>query len=315
MAMAIEALVSAASLSFNFDFGLDWGYAFNVLSEFAEDPSGVIEDIAAIIIERLSPISDLEIDMTYFDEGQSALLTVNAVFSFLKPAAIYLLRFWIFYSWLVGSSDTVQLVQFGECVPSKESIDREIRKASIMEKLRKLHNSHKTKPSAASKKTLEEFLVGEGTLVKDTPEWNEAYNLVGLQRTETAASAGGATEVDEGQSIMESLMSALRSTRAMLRKQPALLWLLVASTVGGAGWMVLHIDHHLEEQPRPQWLDECGLEPHLTCLFFDARCLEREGGEALQHTKEYVARPSLAHKLAPSNIAHSPSPVSIRVGT
>ena len=59
-----------------------------MISEFLDDPEGAIEDVVGVIIERLSPLADLDIDMTYFEEGASALLTVNAVFSVLKPTAI-----------------------------------------------------------------------------------------------------------------------------------------------------------------------------------------------------------------------------------
>jgi hypothetical protein len=60
-------------------------------------------------------------------------------------------------------------------------------------------------------------------------------------------------------------------------------------TIGTAGfaWGILAIDEHFADAP-PSWVERCGLEPHVSCLFFEPECLEAIPGSK-KMVSEYMS--------------------------
>ena len=106
------------------------------LVDFFSDPMGML---VAVLEHLFDMLSYLDVDLTKLLDGACALLRLNSVLTFLKPAASVLLKGWFLFSNFIDVEvlaklfpgkfgkkvmDAVefQLIFFGQCVPSKNDI-------------------------------------------------------------------------------------------------------------------------------------------------------------------------------------------------
>ena len=62
-------------------------------------------------------------DMSYFEEGSSLVVELNAMLNVIKPAAVTVVQLWSLLSGFLDSENQrLTLVKFGDCVPDKESL-------------------------------------------------------------------------------------------------------------------------------------------------------------------------------------------------
>ena len=207
----------------------------------------------------------------------TALISLNAVVSMIKPLAIMSLNAWVTISGLLSAAgeNVVALVQFGDCVPSKADVERLRKRLKLLDELRQL-----TADPSTTAEELEGFLLGRGSIIKDLDEWQAAYRT--LARREMEAKEKSTKGVGAAASPPFDLLKFLAENG--LWGAAMGLCSIVAVAIG-AGTILL-LDSAMEV-PTSSWIAECGLTPHTACIFFEPQCLHAQPN-ATERVEKYM---------------------------